>query len=174
MSRHTQIRRLGWTMLIVSSKCLTPIGTRGLLRPSQMPVFANVIVSVNLSPSMLECQGFLQSLDEGYSGAMTSWSSPGEQQARSGAGREKGWPQGWVKRKQWNTIIICYTDHHMENGTKRLEEGMGKIQPQIRTKLRKWKNEASVSTGGYIQKERQKTTWFLGESIMVSQNNTNN
>lgn len=62
----------------------------------------------------------------------------------------------------------------MENGTKRLKEGMGKIQPQIRTKLRKWKNEASVSTRGYILKERQKTTWLLGESIMVSQNNANN
>ena len=106
MSRHTQLRGLGWTMLIVSSKCLTPIGTRGFLRPSQMPMFANVIVSVNLSPSMPECQGFLQFLDEGYSGAMTSWSSPGEQQAQSGAGRQKGWPQQGGSKENNETQLL--------------------------------------------------------------------
>jgi len=36
-----------------------------------MTTFANIIVLLNLSPDMQECQGPLQSLDEGYSGAVT-------------------------------------------------------------------------------------------------------
>lgn len=56
-------------MLTVSSKYLTPRETRGF-ETSQMPKFANIIVSMNLSLNKPFCQGFLQSLDEGYPGAM--------------------------------------------------------------------------------------------------------
>lgn len=58
-------------MLPVSIKCLTPIGTGDFLRRHQITKFANIIVSLNLSPDTQECQGSLHCLDEGYSGTVT-------------------------------------------------------------------------------------------------------
>lgn len=40
------------------------------MRPPQITKFANIIVSLNLTPDM-ECQGSVCSLDDGYSGAVT-------------------------------------------------------------------------------------------------------
>lgn len=88
-------------MLTVSSKYLTPRETRGFLRASQMPKFANIIVSMNLSLNMPLCRGFLQSLDEGYPGAMDVVKQPCKATSRVWSRKTGGLaPIGWVKRKQ--------------------------------------------------------------------------
>lgn len=78
------------------------------LRPSQMPKFANIIVSMNLSLNKPFCRGFLQSLDEGYPGAMDIVKQPCKATSWVWSRQTEGLaPIGWVKRKPWNTIIIC-------------------------------------------------------------------
>lgn len=47
-----------------------PTGTRDFLKPSQIPTFAKITVSLNLSPNMQERQGSLHSLGNSYSGAV--------------------------------------------------------------------------------------------------------
>lgn len=124
MSRHTQVKRPGWTTLTVSSKCLPPTTTRGFLRQSRMPKFANEFISwhaeasgISLVPGwgLLWCK---DNVKQPKRATIPAWSR-----------KTEGWPQGGgIKRKQGSTIIICEIDHHMENGTKRLKEGMGRFR----------------------------------------------
>lgn len=62
---------------------------------------------------------------------------------------------GWVKRGQWNSLICPW---YYE-----AEEGDGKSQQYIKTKLRKWNNKANISTRGEknVLKKRQHPTWLI-------------
>lgn len=77
-------------------------------------------------------------------------------------------PRGWVQKKTMTLLIICWIDRHMENGSQKLKEGMGRVNH--RAKQNKWKDEANISTGGkkiLVQKNGKRLLGSLMNNIYM-------